>query len=294
MSEEHDPFEDEYEDDDVDLSPENKPPSNRLERFKGEKDKTYRVSLLYFHTIEQSIISRARRKAKKDGGKLDKEAVKAAIQKTLSQRAEQLGKKVDELEDHEKLDLKRAQFKKHVVQFLKLEGGGGGAFISRLGKDGPEADRVWNQLDEARTYYYTVILIYPMQRDGKVDMEKIVRDAELKPWRFSNGMFRTLIDKNDMLKNIGAGSSLATCDLKLTCKNAQYQQFDVDPAGESLWIKSDKVRNEFLPMAVKMYDRMVDARPISTAELKEKLGLGGDSGEDVSDDEDIDDLVGNI
>jgi len=296
-AEEYDPFvgdEDDYEDD-VDLNPENKAPSNRLDRFKGEQGKVYRVSLMYFHTLEQSIIQRSKRKAAKEGIKLDKAAVKTVIQKALTQRAEQLKKSVDELEVHEKLDLKRAQFKKHNTQFLKLEEGGGGLFISRLGKDGPEADRYWNQLDDVRTYYYTVILVYPMKRNGKIDMENIIRDGEVMPWRLGSGMFNTLIDKNEMLKNLNAGSSLASTDLTFSCKNTKFQNFDVDPAGESLWIKSDKIRNEFLPQAVQLYDRMVDARAITTAELKEKLGVSGDSGEDVTDDDDdLNALVDNV
>jgi hypothetical protein len=46
-----------------------------------------------------------------------------------------------------------------------------------------------------------------------------------------------------------------------------------------------------------MYEKMVtsDVRSLSSADLKEKLNLsgGGDSGEDVADEE-MDDLLGNI
>lgn len=289
-----DPF-DEYDDEDVvDLDPANKAPSNKLDRFKGEAGKTYRVALLYFHTLESSIVRAAKRAAKKEGKDPDKDQVKDLINKSLAKRAEELEKSVDELETWQKLDLRKAQFKKVITQYGKFQGGG--LFESRLGKDGPEADKIWSKLEEPTTYYYTIVLIYPTDPNGNVEKEAILRSSLVKPWRFAGGVFNRLIEVNQSLSQVGDGLSLANQDLRLKCKNAQYQNFEIDFAGKALWTQSDKIKNKFLPMAVDMYEKMTtsDARRVSTADLKEKLGLGGDSGEDVADDSEMDDILSSV
>lgn len=292
-----DPFD--YDDDEevVDLNPANKAPSNRLDRFKGEKDRTYRIALMHFHSLEATIVRVAKAKAKKEGVELDKAAVKAKIQEVLAKRAEELGVPVEKLEPWQKLDLREAKFKKVITQF----GGkfpGVGLVVSRKGKDGAEADKAWNMLDDPSTYYYTIILKYPTDRKGEVDAAAILREGEVLPWRFAGGVFNRLIDINQSLKEVGDGLSLANQDLKMTCKNAQFQNFDIDFSGKALWTRNDKIRDKFLPMAQALYEKMVssDAREMSSADLREKLNLsggGGDSGEDV-DDSEMDSLLGNI
>lgn len=291
---EYDPF-DVYDGDEaVSLDPKNKAPSTKTERFKGEQDRAYRVACLYFYSLEQSIISASVAQAKRDKTEVNKDAARTAIKAALAKRAEERGKSVDELEAHEKLDLKQPRFARHKTQFCKTEEFKS-LLISRMGLDGPDADLVWKKCEDPRTYYWTILLVYPTDKEGTVDKEAILRDSSLKVWRFSDGVFNTLIEKNKMLKEISKDNSLASFDLKLTCKNAKFQNFDIDPAGQAIWLKVDKVRQHFLPKAVAMYEKMVDARKISTADLREKLGMGGgDSGVDVADDDEIADLIDNV
>ena len=74
-----DPFEmqEEFEDD-VDLSPQNKAPSSRVERFKGDQGRTYRVALLYFHPLSISIARQMKKAAEQDDKEINKAAVKKA------------------------------------------------------------------------------------------------------------------------------------------------------------------------------------------------------------------------
>lgn len=276
--------------DDVDLDPSNKPASNRVERFKGETGKVYRIALLYFHPLPVTIQKLLLRRAEKEGKPLDTALLKETVDKALTKRATDLNKAVADLEDCEKLDTNAAQFKKYSSHFITDVG----SVVSRLGKDGPEADRIWKGLPEARSYYSTVALFYPLDGSGNVDTKNIGRDAYVKLWRFSNGTFRTLISKNEMLGEYN--QSLANSDLKLQCKSAQYQNFDIDPAGSALWLKSPSLKAKFLPMAYDLYNKLIDARELSTADLKEKLNLasgGGDSGADVGVDQ-MDDLLQNV
>lgn len=289
-------------DDDVDLDPTNKPASNRVERFKGETKKVYRVALMYFHPLPVTIRKAFEKKAKRDGVEVDVAAMKDMITKALAKRAADLGKTVEALEEWEKLDLGSPQFKTYKSHYHEDVG----SVVSRLGEDGPEADKVWSRLGEARQYWSTVALFYPLDQSGNVDPKNIARDAFLKPWRFSRGTFKTLIEKNQMLQEFD--KSLATSDLKLDCKSAQYQTFEIDPAGTALWLKSPVLKAKFLPMAYALYDKLVDARRMTTAELKKKLaeaGVEDDSGPsgggsrggatkpDVAEDE-LEDLLENV
>lgn len=282
MSEEFD-----YDDysEDVDLDPANKPPSNRVERFKGEQGKSYRAALLYFHPLAVTIYKRTGA-AKAE----NKAAYEEMLAKALAKRAEVFAKKVEDLQDWEKLDLANAQFKKYTTHYHEDVG----SVLSRLGKDGADADKIWRSLPEPRTYYSTIALFYPTDSSGNVDVKNIVRDGFVRLWRFSNGTFRTLISKNDMLKEYK--QSLANSDLKLVCKSSQFQTFDIDPAGAAIWLKSEQVRSHFLPLAFGMYERLVDAKSMSTADLRDKLKMGGgDSGSDVvSSEAEIDDLLGTV
>lgn len=287
--------------DDVDLDPKNKPASNRVERFKGETKKVYRVALMYFHPLPVTIHKAFAKKAKRDGVDVDNAAVKDMITKALAKRAADLNKSVEALEEWEKLDMTSAQFKTYQSHYHEDVG----SVVSRLGKDGPEADKLWKRLDEARQYYSTVALFYPLDQSGNVDAKSIARDAYLKPWRFGKGTFKTLIDKNQMLSEYN--QSLANSDLKLECKSAQYQTFDIDPAGSALWLKVPALKAQFLPMAYALYEKLVDARELSTAELKKKLaeagadtddagsgGGGSNKSSNVADSNDIEDLLENV
>lgn len=289
-------------DDDVDLDPKNKPTSNRVERFKGETKKIYRVALMYFHPLPVTIHRAYTKKAKREGTELDLVAVKDMITKALAKRAADLGKTVEALEEWEKLDMTSAQFKTYMSHYHEDVG----SVVSRLSKDGPEADKIWKRLGEARQYYSTVALFYPLDQSGNVDAKSIARDAYLKPWRMGKGTFKTLIDKNQMLQEYN--QTLANSDLKLECKSAQYQTFEIDPAGAALWLKVPALKAQFLPMAYALYDKLVDAREMSTADLKKKLaeagadtddagsssGGGGPGRTNVAETNDIEDLLENV
>lgn len=273
---------------DVDLDTAKKAPSNRVERFKGEQGVTYRVALMYFHPLSQTLAKAAKAKAKKEGTEVDKASVKAAYDKLLAKQAEELGKSVDELAEWEKLDTKRPQFKKYRSHYKE----GVGIVLSRLGKDGPEADKVWAMLGDPSEYYSTALLVYATDREGNVDMESVLSRSYVKPYRFSNGVYNRLIEINQKLKSLG--HSLATFDLMMKCKNDKFQNFDIDFAEQAIWVKSKKVREKFLPLAHSLYPKIVDAREISTADLRNKLGIGGDSGSDVADDEEMEDLLDSV
>lgn len=275
--------------DDVDLSPENRPTSNRVERFKGETNKTYRVALLYFHPLHVTLRKAMMNKVTREGSTFDPIAFKETVSKALAKRAADLNTDVASLEEWQKLDWSCAQFKKYLSHYHDDVG----SVVSRLGKDGPEADKVWRALGEPREYYSTIGLFYPLDSSGNLDAKNIVRDGYVKLWRFSKGTFSALISKNEMLGSYN--QSLANSDLKLFCKAGQFQTFDIDPAGGAVWLKSPTVRDKFLPLAHSLYGKLVDARTLSTAEVREKLSLATSAanGPDIAEDV-VEDILQNI
>jgi len=275
---------------DVDLNPINKAPSNRVDRLKGVKDETYRIGLMYFHTIEKTVVLAAKRKAKKEGSELDKDAVRAAVQKALEKRAGELEKSVDELTEWDKLETRKAQFKSYKSHYKE----GVGVVQSRLGKDGADADKYWGMMGDASQYYTAVAIVYATDREGNVDKEGLLSRSYVKPLRLSARSFNRLIEVDQKLRGLPGGTAnLSNMDLLFKCTNSDWQNWEIDFASESLWQKSKKLRGKFLPQAYNIYDKIVDAREMSTADLKIKLGIGGDSGEDVSDDE-MDDLLEDV
>ncbi len=287
MSDEFDLYSD-YEDD-VDLNPANKAPSKRTDWYKAEDGKTNRVALLYFHPLPVRVRKAMLDKAAREGKPAPSTAEIAAKAKAvLEKRAADLGKSYDELEEWEKLDTSTAQFKKATSHFKA----GLGSVETRMGKDGPEADKVWAQLPEARDNYYSILLVYPTDAHGNLDAQNI-GNSVVKPWRFSPTMFNTLIDKEKVLKNYGDTNSLATSDLMFEGKKrGEFVMINVEPAGNAIWLKNDKLKAKFLAAACKLYPKIPGTLQLSTAELREKLNLGGPGGKggDISAD-DLNDIL---
>jgi hypothetical protein len=277
-----DPFADiEDFDDDVGLDEEDRQHAtapNQLEWFKGDKGRTYRISLLYFHPIEASIIRRARKKAKTEGVELTKDQAIALVKQALTKRAEELGKAVDQLTPVDKLDLNHVRFKKVLAHYKE----GVGYALSRLGKDGPEADKIWQMMGDQKKYFCTVALIYPTKPQGQVIKEQLGTGWSVMPWRCHSGIYRDLIDETASLAVNKI--KIAEQDLKCKCTNGDYQNFDINAAGPSIWRMDEKFKARVLAAAVELYDKLIPFRELSTADLRIKLGLTSDNqGEDVSD-----------
>jgi len=257
--------------------------SDRKERFKGEKDRTYRVAFVYFHPINITAMRSAK---KKDPGISGEDLCKIG-EDALKKRAESLNKSVDELEDWEVLDTSQIQFRKVVAHYKE----GVGYAVSRLGLDGKEADKVWEQMGDPKTYFTTVLLIYPTNKDGDLDKSRLKDGWDVKPWRFPPRIYGRLHKVAEGLRSNGL--SVASQDILLTCENTEYQNFQLDGAGKALWVKNEKFRDMVLEAACGLYKELQPFREMSTADLKIKLGINDSVGEDVSD-EDFSDMLDNV
>lgn len=254
----------------------------REEWFKGEKGRTYRVSLVYFYQLELAAAMALKRRHEKEGKPAPtKEQMIEIANKLLAKRAEELSKAADQLQAHEKLDLNNIRFKR--VRALYKEGLG--YVVDRRGKDGPEADEIWKSLGDPKNYFCTVLLIYPTNAEGEIDKGALANGWTVKPWRASSKSYDSLIGKSESLK--ANDLSIANQDLTLKCTNADFQNFDIEPVGKALWRKEPRFQAKVLEKAVALYDKLSPFREMSTADLRIKLGMStsSSSGSDSSSDE---------
>ena len=271
------PFDSDYSmDDDVGLDEDSKPTNDRDLWLKMTKGQVHRVSFAYFHPIDLNMVFRARAEAKKRAEVLSADALRAIGTKALAERGALLHKVPDQLTQVDRLDLSEVKFKKMQASYQQ----GLGFVINRIGKDGPEADAVWKKIAEPKQYYSTLLFVYPTDRAGNIDKDRLPTDWQLVPWRFGERVYDDIWKLNAGLKDNGMG--LHTQDLRLECKDAQYQNINVSFVGPALWQKSEKFRSVVLAKAVSMYDKLVPFREMTTDQLRSKLGLGGPAVSDTS------------
>jgi hypothetical protein len=278
--------------DDVSLEPEDKAKNttNQQDWLKMTKGQTLLCAFLYFHPIDVNAVKAVKAAAKAASRAATAEEIKAAAAKALADRATALTKSVDQLTPAEKLDLRTVQMKSFFAHYQQ----GLGFAISRLGKDGAEADSIWKKLPEAKKYYTTLLLLYPMNREGKHDLEAIKAGQwRIMPWRFGPNTYDEIYNLNDGLR--GNSMSIANQDIRLECKDTQFQNMKVSFIGKAAWQSNEKFKMMVLTKAMEHYGKLVPFRPMSTDQLRAKLGMGGGSPvQDVSAGEDFTGLLDNV
>jgi hypothetical protein len=260
--------------------------SNNPEWLRMTKGQVLLCAFLYFHTVDINAVKALR----KNNKAATPEEIKAAANKALEERAKSLNppKSIDQLTPDERLDLSMVQFKSFKAHYQE----GFGFALSRLGKDGPEGDAVWKRLGEPKQYFTTLLLIYPMTREGKHDVEAIKKgDWRIMPWRFGPGTYDEIWNLNDGLR--GNQMSIANQDIRLECKDTTYQNMKVSFVGKAAWQNSVGFKKVALQRAIESYGKLVPFRDMSTDQLRAKLGLGGSPVQDVSAD-DFTGLLDNV
>lgn len=256
--------------------------SNQLEWFKGDKGKTYRAGLVYFHPLDVALVRAARKKDPNIGSA----QLKDLVSEHLGKRASELGKEVSALAPYEKLDTSNVRFKRIEAHFKE----GFGYVVSRLGLDGPEADVVWKMLGDQKNYFSTVLVLYPTTPDGDLIKDQVGQSV-VKPWRFSTKVYERLHQVANGLRQNDL--HISAQDLSLKCTNQDYQNFDIDAAGKSLWRLKPEFAYKILAKAYPLYEKLIPFREMSTADLKIKLGLSSGAASETGED-DFEGLLENV
>jgi hypothetical protein len=235
----------------------------------GNKGQMFRAAFVYFWPWDANAVQEATR----IGKQLSRDETVAVAKAALAKRAQELGKAVEQLSGTERLDPTVAHFKTlkaHFHEDIKY-------VMSRIGKDGAEADLLWKRLGDPKTYFTTLLLIYPTDTEGSINKEAFasqVQNNKLKliPWRFSSKTYDEIYGVNEGLRDNGL--SLASQDVKITCDNPKYQGVKVVAAGPVTWQRNDKVKAAVLTGALNLYDKLVPFRELTTDQLRERLNVG--------------------
>jgi hypothetical protein len=295
-----DPFASEYQQDEYDAGLDEegrKYTQQRQEWLKMTKGQVIRAAFVYFHTVNKNAVARAIAKATEE--KTAKPTPEQCIEigrKALEAHAAKLTppKSADQLTQIDRLDLSEVKMKRMWFHYQE----GLGYVISRLGKDGPEADAVWKKLPEPKITFTTLLLVYPTDRQGNIDKDKLATGWHIIPWRFHKGVYEGIWKLNKGLEE--NNTSIALQDVKLECKVQEYQNIDVQFCGPAIWQKSEKFRNVVLGKAMELYDKLIPFREMTTDQLRSKLGMGGSAvgtagvGGDATSSTDFADLLENV
>jgi hypothetical protein len=293
-----DPYASEYAQDEYDAGLDEegrKYTQQRQEWLKMTKGQQVRAAFVYFHPVNKNAVAKALTDAaEKKTAKPTPEQCVDIGRKALAAHAGKLNKGVDALTPLERLDLSEVKMKRMWFHYQE----GLGYVISRLGKDGVEADAVWKKLPEPKITFTTLLLIYPTDRAGNVDKEKLTTNWYIIPWRFHKGVYENIWKLNKGLEE--NGTSIASQDVKLDCKVQEYQNIDVQFCGPAIWQKSEKFRGIVLAKAMELYDKLIPFREMTTDQLRGKLGMGGSAvgtagiGGDATSGTDFTDLLDNV
>lgn len=253
-------------DDDIGLGDDdkNKVKSNQTEWYKGEKNRTDRVAIVNFNTHDVVQLRKAL-KAKPD---MTEEQKALIIRKVREKLAEKHNKAVDQLEEVDLLDLSEARFKMAEGYFSKTPGVG---YVEHpKGQLSADDLRVWGKLGEKKSYVVTLLLIYPTDREGEVEMDRLSK-FQLKPWRMSPEKYEVLRKINRGL--LEGGGNIAATDLHLSCTDTTYQKITVTQAGPAIYLRNDQMKRMVLAKAIPLYKKLNPFRAMSTDDLREKLGM---------------------
>ncbi len=237
---------------------------DRWDPFKGEKDKSYRVSIASFYPIDIGVKLALKGKHDAKGTKPTKEEFQATLAKVLAKRAEELGKPVDKLEPYEKLDLKNVLFHKWKAYYVP----DGVGYVKD--RSDVEPDEIWQRLGDVKKYFTCLLLIYTdfnKDRFKNYSLQEKEASIDFRLYRMGPGMYEELISKAQGLRENHL--SIANQDLSFKCKDAKYQSFAIEAAGPAIWQADEQLKKSCLKRAASYYDKLCPFRDISVVELKQ-------------------------
>lgn len=244
-----------------------------IERFKQDRSgHTDRVSLIAFKTFAESIIAS---KTREKGEPLTDEEKAELVKKIDTKLAEQLGKKVEDMNEIDRLDIKQPRFSFAYTHFQDGVGS-----IRCLGK--------WNgstlvkpglccqKMGDASQHVATVILRYPLTSEGLVD-PRLLKERQytnVEIWRMSAKKFKQV----EGVYIEARANDLPIIDMKVTLDgDSKYQKQRIENGMTAFWAREDtdpEIRAWVLDQGLRAYKHVQKelGYPMSAEKLAEKLG----------------------
>jgi hypothetical protein len=131
-----------------------------------------------------------------------------------------------------------------------------------------------------------VVIVYHIQnKDGK----DILTGYELIPWVFGETMYNTL-------REIDKETSLETHDIKLKCKNEEFQNMDIITCDKSIWRSSPNLQKKILAEFPALVEDVKGnlGQDLNLEEIKELLGVETPGSQDASADIAMGDVLESV
>jgi hypothetical protein len=131
-----------------------------------------------------------------------------------------------------------------------------------------------------------VVIVYHIQnKDGKDRLT----GYELMPWVFGETMYNTL-------KEIDKESPLESHDLKLKCKNEDFQNMDIITCGNSIWRTNAELQKKVLAEFPALVEDVKSnlGQDLNLEEIKELLGVESAGSEDAAADIAMGDVLESV
>lgn len=247
-----------------------------IEKFKQEKsNQQNKVSIVAFKSHAETVFAA---KAKERGEPLSDEEKAELNSKVDVKLAENLGKKVDDLTEIDRLNLKSPRFS--VAWTHYGEGIGTIRCLSERDKSGQVVKpalccKATSRLKEAEQKIATLVMVYPTDEEGKIEHDIFMQRkfTRFEIWRLTPKKFRAIQScYTDAREN-----NVEIVDLRVVLdKDPKYQnQVISNPVGAA-WAKDDvdpEVRNWVLGTALKNYKYVKNELgfEMSVEKLSEKL-----------------------
>jgi hypothetical protein len=131
-----------------------------------------------------------------------------------------------------------------------------------------------------------VIVKYDIQvKDGKPKLA----GYELLPWVFGETIYNTL-------KGIDGEFSLISHDLKLMCKNEDYQNMEVTPCNDSIWRKNAELHKKILAEFPAVLEEAKGnlGQDLNAEEIREVLGIEAPGSQDAASEVSVGDVLEGV
>ncbi|MGW8179298.1 MAG: hypothetical protein ACWGQW_11135 [bacterium] len=246
-----------------------------VDKFKQSRpNQVDRISVIAFKTFADVVIAA---KTREKGERLDDNEKTELITKIDSRLAESLSKKVEELTEIDRLDIKHPRFS---VSWTHYEDNVGTirCLSKRNGPNIIEEALCCKKMDEASQRVCTLILRYPVDNDYQVDGEllKMRKYTHIETYRLSAKKFK----KVEGVYKDSRNNSMPVIDLKITLDgDPQYQKQQIETGMTAFWAREDtdpEIRHWVLSEGLKKYKYVKSELgfQMKADKLAEKLGMG--------------------
>lgn len=193
-----------------------------------------RISIIAFRQFHEVIRAQ---KERQKGSPLSEDEKKEIFAKIDSKLAEQLKKPVADLTEIDRLDIKSPKFSFAFTHYR--DGLGSIRCLSKYnGTQLVKTELCCNELGDAEQQVATVVLKYPVDRDGQIDMDllKQRKYTEVMTWRMSAKKFKRVEGVYIEARN----HNMHVIDLKVTLDgDPKYQKFQIENGYTAAWARED-------------------------------------------------------